>query len=246
MTEYTIDLNGKRYKLSEDFREAIEERARREYEKNDSFSCWWSIANPENYADEEWRENIHEKGDPILTIETNGVMVPWDRLDKIEADMGDDAGGMLFENAESVSPEEMFGRTHHSITPHDFEKVPEPQATDPEKIPPKPEELGDDPELVMFLPRHPDVEHTWSAGEAIAPMSTWVEWNVQQKANQPRPRKDKDSSHDAFESLCKIYDCEVVGQYTPTSEIPKESGQVERKGEEAYEDGKYGGGHWNV
>lgn len=269
MTDYTLDVNGKRYELNEEFRSALQRRAELAYEENPVFSCWWQVAKRENYSAEAWENNIHEEGDPVLVIETEGVMVPWDRLDQLEATMPqriDDAEIMddADDEAEELdsgnwmktlppedqprrSSKEIFGRTHFSLTPHRYEEVPSPGGDDPDKIPPAPEEMGEDPQMVMWVPRHPDIEHTWGTGEAIAPMASWVEWNVQQRANQPKPNKEKQNSHDSFESLCRIHDCEVIGEYTPSNDIPQgTSGSVERKGEEAFENGKYGGGNWHV
>jgi hypothetical protein len=267
MTEYTIDLNGSRYKLNEEFRAAIAERARNAYEKNDVFSCWWSVAKKENYTDHEWENNIHEEGDPIMTIETVGPMVPWDNLDQLEADMEepptlldrapdkdedediDEGGGMQTVDPDDVTPEtnkDIFGRTHFPVTPHRKEDIPDPESEDPNSVPQKPAEIGGD-ELVVWIPRNPNIEHVWDTGEAITPMESWVEWNVQQRANQPRPRKDKADSHDNFESLCRIFDCEKIGEYSKSDSPPDgKSGEVERKGEEAFERGRYGGGHWDV
>jgi hypothetical protein len=266
--EYTIDINGKRFKLNEDIRNALQERAESAYSENPTFSCWWQIAREENYTDEAWAENIHEEGDPVLVIETDGPMVPWDKLDQLEATMPqqvdpshdaefvderedvDSGSGM-----KSIPPEEkkttrsskdIFGRTHFALTPHRYEEVPSPGGDEPDKIPPKPEEI-DGEMMVMWLPRHPDIEHTWGTGEAMVSMSSWVEWNVQQRANQPKPDAEKENSHDSFESLCQIHDCEVIGEYTPSNDIPEGiSGSVERKGEKAFEDGRFGGGNWDM
>jgi len=253
MTQYTIDINGKRYELSEQFRESLERRAELEYEENPVFSCWWKV----------------DDDDPVLVIETEGIMVPWDRLDQLEATMPrqiddaqimddaddeaeelDSGNGMKTLPPEDEQPrrtsKEIFGRTHFSLTPHRYEELPQPGGDDPDKIPPAPERVGDEPQMVVWVPRHPDVEHTWGAGEAIAPMASWVEWNVQKRADQPRPNKEKPNSHDSFESLCRIHDCEVIGEYTPSNDIPEgTSGSVERKGEEAFEEGRFGGDNWS-
>lgn len=249
MSEYTIDINGKRFELSTEFRDALEERARREYAPNPDFSCWWK----------------NEDGDPTLVIETTGTMVPWDRMDQLEMGMdeeptrglGDpepeedvDSGNGMAElkpnekKNDNTRPAD-FGRTHFAVTPFDYDEVPHPGGEDPDKIPPKRDEI-DDNAVVLWVPQHPDIEVTWGAGEAMVPMFNWVEWNVQEKADQPRPVKDKRNSHDAFESLCNIHDCEVVGEYTPSNDIPEgDSGQVERKGEDWYS-GNVVGDRWNV
>jgi len=257
MSEYTIDVNGKRYELSNEFKESLEQRAELEYEKNKQFSCWWMVATESG----EWLDRDHNAGDPVLVIDTVGPMVPWDRLDQLEMEMNppqhpeemepigetedtDSGNGM----AEMKPPEEdvNFGRTHFALTPRRYEEVPSPGGHNPEKIPVKPERV-DGEMMVMWVPQHPAIDVTWSAGEAITQMATRVEWNVQEKADQPRPSQDKQNSHDAFESLCRIYDCEKIGEYTPSNDIPEGvSGQVERKGEKSYEEGRYGGDNWGM
>lgn len=223
MTQYTLDVNGKRYELTEEFRECIERRAELEYEKNYEFSCWWKV----------------EDGDPILVIETVGVMVPWDRMDQVEVQMPQ-------EDHQSLNPQQNLGRMHFSMTPHHYEEVPSPAGEDPDKLPEKPKRV-DGPMMVMWIPRHPNVDVTWGAGETISPIDTWVEWNVQEKAEQPRPGRGKENSHDAFESLCRTYDCDVIEEAAPSNDIPSsESGSVQRKGEEVYENGKFGGENWHV
>jgi hypothetical protein len=268
MTKYTIDINGKRYKLSESFKKSVQKRAENVYDRNEMFSCWWSVAKKKNYTDESWEDNPHQEGDPILTIETKGVMVPWDSLDQLEAEMidpdeafsaphdddNDDAEILDSGNGmASVPPdgeqnrEDIFGRTHFSITPKRFDKVPEPDSNEPDKIPAKPEEVSEDPEMVMRVPRHPDIDETWSAGEAVTKIASRVEWNVQNKADQPRIERDKSNSHDAFESLCKTYDCEMVSKYAVEDGTPSDTaGQVDRKGESAYKEGRFGGDNWSV
>lgn len=260
MTEYTVDLNGKRYRLNEQFRDDIERLARAEYGENDFFDCWWGVAKEHQYDDDGWRKNNHMDGDPILTIETTGVMVPWDKLDQLDADMRppspqelddddpdeiDEGGGMKTIDPSRPDNNDIFGRSHFAITPHRFEDVPEPGGDDPESIPPKPEKI-DGVEMLTWLPRHPDITHTWSAGEAISPMTSWVEWNVQLYADQPQPRRGKNNSHDRIESLCKVHDCEVIAEYTSSDDVPDgTSGTVERKGEDWF-DGDVVGDRWDM
>jgi hypothetical protein len=218
MSEYTLDLNGKRYRLSDEFRESIEKRARLEYEGNEQFSCWWKT----------------DDGDPVLVIETVGVMAPWDDIDQLEMNM---------------NPEEKrrgeIERNHFRLTPQRFDEVPDPGGHDPDRIPAEPDEL-DSSKMIMWVPEHPEIDVTWSAGQAMVPVDSWVEWNVQEKAEQPRPEKGKKDSHDAFESLCRTYDCEVIEEANPSNNIPQDiSGQVQRKGKDWY-DGDVVGDRWNV
>lgn len=264
--QYTIDVNGKRYALNEEFREAIQRRAELAYEDNMSFSCWWSVAHEDNYTDEAWENNNHENGDPLLVIETEGPIVPWNELDELEMEMEDisqpvdddtdrndiDSGNGM----KTIPPEDALGedddgeeRTHFSLTPRDFEDVPQPEGEHLEKLPPKPEKMGDEPSLVWWIPRHPDIQERWSTGEAIVPAYNWVEWNIQARADEIRFSDDevKPNSHDHFESLCKSRDCEVVGEYTVSQNTPNgESGSVKRKGKKSFEEGKYGGDNFHV
>lgn len=263
---YTIDVNGKRFALNEKFREAIQKRAEGEYRDNPMFSCWWKVADRDDYSDDEWEENNHEEGDPILVIETEGPIVPWYDLDELEVEMQDisqesddsdntdhDSGnGMKTISPDEAIPEDEDDeeRAYFPLTPRDFEEVPQPEKENPEKIPPKPVKMGDEPSLIWWIPQHPEVEERWSTGEAITPTFSWVEWNIQARANEIRFKDDgehKPNSHDHFESLCKLYDCEKVAEYTVSQDKPdSESGQVKRKGKKQFEEGKYGGDNFHV
>ena len=264
--QYTVDLNGKRYELNEAARRSIQRRAENEYSENHLFDCFWKVAS----AEDAQKSDIHEQGDPVLVIETEGTTVPWEKLDQLQLEMQDtsafdgvdqgssdvnEGGGM-----KTIKPGEVSdgsgsddtrekNRTHFGITPQSFEEVPSPEGEDPEKIPPKPQEF-DEPTMVVWLPENPDIEHSWSAGEAIVPMFNWVEWNVQTKADQPRMRADTDDSHDHWESLLASHGCEVVGELAPKQEPPKpekkESGSAKRKGKKRFTDGTAGGDNWNV
>jgi len=265
--QYTVDVNGKRFSLNEEARRSIQRRAENEYSENHLFSCWWKVASAEDAEN----SDIHEVGDPVLVIETEGPMVPWEKLDQLELEMKDtssfggvdqgssdvnEGGGMKTIKPGEVSDDggsdetREKNRTHFGITPQDFQEVPSPEGEDPEKIPPKPEEF-DEPTMVMWVPENPDLDHTWSAGEAIAPMFNWVEWNVQTKADQPRMTEDRDDSHDHWESLLKSHGCEKVGELAPKQQPPEpddsneKSGSAKRKGDE-FENGKFGGNNWNV
>lgn len=244
MTQYTVDVNGRRYELSDEFKESIEQFAEGEYGENKRFECWWKV----------------EDGDPVLVIETLGTKVPWDRVDKLEMDMderehelagdGDeiDAGNGMVE----IDPDEEgggrddvdFGRTHFIVTPHRFEEKPTPVSEEKDKLPLKPEKVSERPEMMTWIPRHPDIDVTWAAAETLVPVESWIEWNVQEKADQPRPsgdeRRDKPDSHDMIESMCKTHDCELIGETSAS-----DSGQVERKGEEWY-DGEIVGDRWRM
>jgi len=118
--QYTVDLNGKRYELNEEARRSIQKRARLEYEENERFSCWWKTASHEQYEDDEWEENVHDAGDPVLVIETQGYMVPWEKLDKLNVEMQDagpfsdmDSGGQDADSVDSGGGFHQFADTDH-------------------------------------------------------------------------------------------------------------------------------------
>jgi hypothetical protein len=264
--DFTVTLNGSEYELNESWRDAIERRAANEYEGNHLFECYWRVATEEDAADE---DTIHNTGDPILVIETEGPMVPWEKLDQLEleeqtpeafdsVDSGsgsdvDEGNGMRTVKPGEVQDsdeEREKNRTHFEVTPQDFQDVPSPEGEDPERVPAKPEEF-DSPKMVMWVPDNPEIEHSWGAGEAISPMYNWVEWNVQAKADQPRPAREKDDSHDHYETLAKSHDCEEIDSDASESELSKPetndepSGSVKRKGEGWFE-GERVGDRWNV
>lgn len=251
MTQHTVDVNGRRYELSKTFKERIEQFAEGEYGDNQRFDCWWKV----------------DEGDPVLVIETLGTKVPWDRVDKLEMDMDEpehelasdgnemDAGNGMVE----IDPDEEddgardnvdFGRTHFIVTPQRYEEKPTPVSEEKDKLPLKPEKMGHEPEMMTWIPRHPDIDVTWAAAETLVPVESWIEWNVQEKADQPRPsgdeRRDKPDSHDMIESMCNTYGCEMIGESTPSNDIGDDaSGQVERKGEEWF-DGSVVGDRWRM
>lgn len=254
---YTVTLNGKSYELNKDARRRIQNRAESEYEENWMLSCWWKTASK---ADAEDEDTVHEVGDPILVIETEGPIVPWERLDQLEIeeqttdsfqefDNSGDSGMRTVKPDEEGDEEREKERTHFGITPQEFEEVPSPDGEDSDKVPAKADSF-DEPKMVMFVPDNPEIEHTWSAGEAMSPMTNWVEWNVQQKANQPRLSEDgdgSDDSHDHWESILSVDDCEVVGEESDdildkVDEGPDSDDEVEDR----FKHGKNGGGHWNV
>jgi len=266
--KYTVDLNGKRYALNEQARRSVQRRAELEYEENEMFSCWWKIASKEQYTDGEWENNVHEEGDPILVIETEGVMVPWEKLDKLNVEMQDadpfggmDSGGSddsldsgngmktLDPNDGDDSTDKVIGRTHFEHSPQSYEDVPSPDGEEEDKIPPKPVEMADEPLLVKWLPRHPDITHVWSAGEAIISTHSWVEWNVQSRANQPRLSEDANNSHDSWETLLSVYnDCPVVGELGLSQEPDSSSGESPSDSSGEVEDigPKRGGNNWSI
>lgn len=243
--EYSVTLNGAVYEMSDEWRENIERRAKLEYDGNEQFSCWWKVATDSDAEESE----IHEVGDPILVIETVGRKVPWDRLDTLEME---EQTTDAFDGVQDADGSEEKDRTHFEMTPQEFEEVPSPEGEDIDKVPQKPEEL-DESSLVMWVPDHPDITHTWDTGEAIMPMSNWVEWNVQARADQPRPVREKEDSHDHFESLAQMYDSEKIREVSAdsdssdsdTAQSKGPSGSKKRKGEDWF-NGEAVGDRWNV
>lgn len=272
----TLLLNGKEYELNDDFKQAIENRARNAFRENERLDLWWE-------------EN--ERGDPVLNIETFGKQVPWDCLEQLkfevqEVEEGDDAnsddaettdldGGNGVKSVpkdevnldtdptagdEGSSPPE--NDTTFMLTHPSDHRIPQPEEDDPEKIPADPEEIPEDPSLVAWVPDNGTTE-CWSTGKALVPQTMFLEWNVQVKADEAGDDATKEvvgddghveevrrtNSHDRWERLCEMYDCEVVAEKQPTDEPPSdEQGDSSYSGKEPDEtlDGKYGGQNWNV
>jgi hypothetical protein len=235
-SRYTVTLNQTTYNLNEEIRSRIETRAKNEYEGNRLFSCWWTTASAEK-AEE---SDIHEEGDPLLIIETEGTAVPWERLDQLQVE---DESVESFEGVDTGSDEdgepEEKNRTHFGVTPTDYEEIPSPDGEEQDKVPAKPNSF-DEPKLVVFVPENPDKEHTWGTGEALAPMYNWVEWNVQAKADQPR--LDQDDSHNHWESILNMDECKVLEE-----DVSQESSETQSNTDDMDTlDGKRGGDNWRV
>jgi len=256
-SQFTVALNGTVYELNNAARKAIQTRARNEYAGNKQFSCWWKRASPEQYdTTDEWENTVHEAGDPVLVIETTGRMTPWEDLDQLEpeteqardaddADAIDSGNGMQSLDPDALdSPdgdlERTAGRTHFEHTPQEYEDVPSPDGEDEQKIPAAPAEMGEHPMLIKWVPDSPEVEHRWSAGEAIVPTHSWVEWNVQQYANQPQIGTDKDDSHDHWQALLQMHDCEKIKQTVSETEDTESDTDADDTG------GTAGGNNWAV
>jgi hypothetical protein len=267
--QYTVRLNNKEYHLNEEARRAIQKRAEYEYEENGFFTCWWKRASSDQYEGEEWDETVHDSGDPVLVIETEGPIVPWERLDELNVEMqGVGPQSQLNQQTDDVNPNEAdsgngmrsvdpsdiddsereVSRTHFDVSPQNYEEVPSPDGEEPNKLPPVPEEMGDEPVLVKWIPSHPEIDHTWESGESMIPVASRVEWNVQKRADQPRPSGDKIDSHDHWASILSSYECEVVRELkvsqepSDTSESSDDDDDVPRR----FKEGTAGGGHWRV
>ncbi len=234
-TRFTVTVNETKYALNEKFRERIELLAENEYGDNNRFSCWWKLATEEDAE----QEDIHSVGDPTLVIETEGTTVPWERLDQLQVE---DQSTEQYQShdADDDNTEEK-NRTHFSVTPSEYEELPSPDGEEQERVPESPRDF-EEPQMVVFVPENPDRTHTWGTGEAIAPMCNWVEWNVQARADQPRV--DADDSHNHWESLLSMDDCEAIEENV-SSEPDTTDSSVEDT-DKWDSSGKRGGQRWQV
>lgn len=247
--DYTLELNDKVYGLTDEFLEAIAENAHRQYDENEMFECWWKRID----------------GDPVLVIETFGRQVPFDDLDELEMEMKeiDDAPDTDTDDAQTADNDSGNGmrtvpkdqatdddheeegaeseRTFFSMTPQRYEEIPQPDGDEPDQIPAETQQIGDDPTLVWWVPSDPAVEERWETGRAIVACDSWVEWNVQARADDPSLTFDAETgeyerngdSHDQWESLCEYYDCPVVAERQPSQQP---AGQEQRKPDGWYDD----------
>jgi hypothetical protein len=177
-----------------------------------------------------------------------GVMVPWERLDRLKPET-------IQEDEPDNSSDEDDGkdRTHFRQESVTKELVTDPDGDDEAELPPATQEMPDESVLVKWLPDHPDIEHTWATGEAMIPTHSWVEWNVQQYADQPlvgdSTNPFEETRNDRWENICKRHDCEQVGT-TTSIQTPSGSTQDKYKTNQKREiediGGKYNGNNWNV
>lgn len=262
-SQYTIDVNNTRYELNEDFRASIQQRAENEFSENEYVSCWWRVADSSDERDD---DTVHEAGDPILVIETVGSIVPWDKLDQFELeeqstdsfqehDTGSGSDVDEGNGIRTIKPGEVndsdddreIPRTHFSITPNSFEEIPSPDGESEEKIPQEPVEF-DEPTLVKWVPDNPDITHSWETGKAIISVDSWVEWNVQKRADQPR-MFEGDDWNNHYESMLQVHDCQKVTklqQSQSSSDTKREpSGSEKRKSKEWFE-GEKTGSNWSI
>jgi hypothetical protein len=261
--QYTIDVNDSRYQLNEEFRASIQQRAEREFAENEFVSCWWRVADSSDGND---TDSVHEQGDPILVIETVGPIVPWEKLDQLELEMKDtdsfqehdtgsgsdvdEGNGMRTIKPGEVNDsdeEREIPRTHFGITPNSYEEMPSPDGESEDTVPQEPVEF-DEPTLVKWVPDNPDITHSWETGRAMVSVDSWVEWNVQQRADQPRT-EEGDDWNNHYESLLQMHDCEKVAELQPNQSPPdgndEPSGSQQRKGKDWFE-GNAVGDRWNV
>lgn len=272
----TLMVNDKEYELNEEIKERIEHRAKKEFEENEFFSCFWS-------------EN--ERGDPILNIETEGTAVPWDKLQRLtfemeeveeESDASDDAQTQDVDSGSGVksvpkddvdmgtpeSPDdddedEKPPNTQTLLTHPNENYIPQPEEEDPEKIPPDPAELPEDPTLAAWIPEDERTE-IWSTGTALVPTKLFLEWNVQVRADEVQAGSTElvadeknggvkeetlTNNHDMWEQMLNYHGCDVVSKKAVSNEPSQQSEQPDGyPGKEPEEslDGKYGGSNWNV
>lgn len=270
--ELTVTINGTEYELNETAKGAIERRAELAFEDNEYVRTWWKEASPHNYeTTADWDDTVHSAGDPVLVIETEGPVVSWDRLDRLDPeteraaasnardedatspDEHDAGNGMRTLDPDDVTgpadnAERIVGRTHFAYAPQSYEEVPSPPGEDEDKIPQEPQSAPSEPLLVAWLPERPEFTHTWGTGRAMLPIYSWVEWNVQAKADQPDLQRDTDTSHTHWEDLMDIFGCETLSESTDSTERDTAATDTTSDNTQSTDDigGKYGGSNWHV
>lgn len=267
--QLTIKLNGSEYALTKSFKENVETRAKNEFKENPLFDCWWSenkrgdpILNIETegywvpwdrlesleFEMQEVEQDEPDDSDDTEEIDAGNGMktVPKDDVDMdTDPTQGPD-------DEDEEEPDTTFMMTHP--TKH---YVPQPDEDDPEKLPPDPEELPEDPSLIAWIPDD-NREEVWTTGKALVPSMQFVQWNVQIRADEAPDGATKltvgdsghvdeevrTNSHDHWESLAELHDCEKVGEVGPSDE-PSEPGEYAGKEPEDRLNGTAGGNNWS-
>jgi len=267
----SVCVNGKVYRLSDQFKNDIEQVAENEYGDNEFLSYHWRIADSE--------DDDHDAGDALLCIETQGHMVPWEDLSEFELEMQEQGAQVIepdsdaddseteerdngngvktvprdevgMEEDEDDTPDEMqdFKMT---MTPERFRPIPDPEDGKFGTWTPEPREYSDEdgPIVVMPVPMNHRDER-WSAGRSLVPMFTTVEWNLQERADSvPSFGVDKSGdSHDKWQDWLERRECEVTGTLQPKNPPAEDDGESP---EDMYDSDKdigprYGGNNWQV
>lgn len=182
--QMTLVLNGREYALNEKFKNHVERMVESAYGENQFLEYYWDIQN----------------GDPVVCIETDGVMVPWEQLsefqfevEQFDDDDSDDPQTTDTDNGNGVKTvdrddvdmdDEELEEFKMTMTPQHFRPIPDPQdgeyATWPHEMEEYDEELG--PIVNMPTPENLRDER-WETGRAMVPMSTNVVWNIQKRAD---------------------------------------------------------------
>lgn len=262
----SVCVNGKVYRLSDDFKASIEKIAENEYGENNFLSYHWRIADSD---DEE-----HESGDPLLCIETEGHYVPWDSLSEFELEMqergpqmidpssDDDTEPQERDNGNGVKtvkkdevdmdddePDDMqdFKMT---MMPQNFRPIPDPDDGKFSTFPTEPREYDEEAGPIMVIPIPQNQrEERWAAGRSLVPVFTCVEWNLQKRADTVDSfgTNEHGNSHDKWQDWLERLDCDVTGTLQPKN--PPEEQDSENAGEMYEQDDvgpKYQGNNWHV
>ncbi|AGM11477.1 hypothetical protein M199_gp189 [Halogranum tailed virus 1] len=262
----SVCVNGKVYRLSDEFKSDIERIAENEYGDNEFFSYHWRVADSD--------DEDHEAGDAILCIETEGHMVPWDALSEFELEMQergpqvvdpssdddqqpterDNGNGVKTVKKDEVgmdddTPDDMqdFKMT---MMPQNFRPIPDPDDGKFSTLPPEPQEYDEEagPILVIPIPQN-QREERWAAGRSMVPVYNFIEWNMQKRADSVPSfgQKKRGDSHDKWQDWLERQDCEVTGTLQPKNP-PEEQDDSAQDMYDSQEDvgPKYGGNNWQV
>lgn len=259
--ELSLRVNGTVYRLSDDLTDHIEGLAESLYDENEHLSYYWRVADAEDA-----RNGRHEKGDPLLCIDTSGVMVPWQQLSEFEIEVEEDSPGIpggsddttATDNGngvQTVDPDESDDDESVEdfkmpMFPEQYRPIPDPDDDDAETMPPSPERFDEDggPIVNMPVPEN-ERQERWDTGRSMVPLSTTVEWNLQRRADTTHLYGPEDGghSHDEWEQLLELTDCEVTGHVqasNPPSEDDADPDSI--YDEESDKGGKYQGNNWQI
>jgi hypothetical protein len=211
----TVTVNGKTYALNDSFKREIEQIAENEYGDNEFLSYYWRVADDS--------DDDHNEGDALLCIETEGKMVPWDKLSEFEmqmesvgpqfimpddstddSDHSDNGNGTQSIDGDSISAsgDDTIDDFKLPMFPRGYRPIPDADDGRFDTVPPAPKKY-DESEPILLVPIPMDTrEERWAAGEAMIPVSTYVEWNMQRRADTA-PAYGTEShghSHDKWEA----------------------------------------------
>jgi len=247
----TIEQDDTRYEysLSDSFQSYIETTAEHSYEGNEYTELFW-----DEFSDE-WEESDHLEsdiprtnyGDPILSIQTSGPIVPLRRVvqpqeaktiepdsdaveiinddSKDETDSGEALTFLPDSDDEDETSYDIAQLVQGSIETRE-------EQLDEGRLPRAPTEESKIPQFLQLVPEQDWT--VWATAESLLPVANTYYWNIQSRIDYPPVpaqttdddrEKLRDHSHDRWQTILEQHDCEVVREEQITQDTSDVSSQ---------------------
>lgn len=210
----TLRLNNREYELSHEFLDYIEACTEASFDRNEYCEMWWTEydrAFKEDYPNADITASL---GDPILIIETEGHMKPWNEI---------------------IQPQSEDASTDQKLEDVDNQQ-------EEERLPEMPEGQPEVPTYAQSIPEQDG--DVWGATDAIIPTVDFYFRNLQYKVDNPTYTEQSDpksTSHNKWEHVAEALDCEMIeDSVEETDEEKRKSWSYEQKDGDNAGTGKVG------